>query len=340
MDMSCSRHSMDRRQALTVATGVAAGALLPLAPASRAAAAAPAQYRNPVIWQDFADIDIIRVGDTYYYSASTMHYSPGAPILRSYDLVNWEYRRSLGARPGLRRQATTSTAAVATSRASGRRRWPTGRATARSTGSAASTSTGPTSTPPPPSRDLDKQAHDDQQLLLRRRAARRRRRHHVRRVRQHARSAWPSCRADGRSQVRTQQVFTTPSSVGTLEGSRFYKRNGSYYIFLTRPANGQYILQVVERPVRPVQMRQVLLNLPGPISGGGVPHQGGLVQTQNGDWYYMAFVDAYPGGRVPALAPITWTADGWPSLQTRQRRAGAPRTPSRTCRTPPRRSRR
>ncbi|GFJ87713.1 hypothetical protein Prum_013550 [Phytohabitans rumicis] len=48
-------------------------------------------FNNPVLWQDFADIDIIRVGDAYYYSASTMHYSPGAPILRSYDLVNWEF---------------------------------------------------------------------------------------------------------------------------------------------------------------------------------------------------------------------------------------------------------
>src|SRR5687768_7035726 len=48
-------------------------------------------FTNPVVWQDFADGDIIRVGDAYYYSASTMHYSPGAPILRSYDLVNWEY---------------------------------------------------------------------------------------------------------------------------------------------------------------------------------------------------------------------------------------------------------
>src|SRR4029079_10588771 len=48
-------------------------------------------YGNPVIWQDFSDLDIIRVGNTYYSSASTMHYSPGAPILRSYDLVNWEY---------------------------------------------------------------------------------------------------------------------------------------------------------------------------------------------------------------------------------------------------------
>jgi len=63
-------------------------------------------------------------------------------------------------------------------------------------------------------------------------------------------------------------------------------------------------------------MRQLLLNLPGPVSGGGVPHQGGLVQTQNGVWYYMAFVDAFPGGRVPVLAPVTWTSDGWPVLQT------------------------
>ena len=48
-------------------------------------------YSNPVVWQDFADVDIIRVDDAYYMSASTMHYSPGAPVLRSYDLVNWEF---------------------------------------------------------------------------------------------------------------------------------------------------------------------------------------------------------------------------------------------------------
>ncbi|WP_189021555.1 cellulose binding domain-containing protein, partial [Micromonospora yangpuensis] len=48
-------------------------------------------FTNPVVWQDFADVDIIRVGDVYYMSASTMHYSPGAPVLRSYDLVNWEF---------------------------------------------------------------------------------------------------------------------------------------------------------------------------------------------------------------------------------------------------------
>lgn len=48
-------------------------------------------FSNPVLYQDLADVDIMRHNDAFYYSASTMHFSPGAPILRSYDLVNWEY---------------------------------------------------------------------------------------------------------------------------------------------------------------------------------------------------------------------------------------------------------
>lgn len=86
MNMSWPQQNLSRRRALTAATGLAVGALLPRG----AALAAASTYTNPVIWQDFADIDVIRVGDTYYASASTMHYSPGAPVLRSYDLVHWE----------------------------------------------------------------------------------------------------------------------------------------------------------------------------------------------------------------------------------------------------------
>lgn len=46
---------------------------------------------NPVINSDFPDPDIIRVGDTYYMASTTMHYMPGCDILRSYDLMNWEF---------------------------------------------------------------------------------------------------------------------------------------------------------------------------------------------------------------------------------------------------------
>ena len=46
-------------------------------------------YRNPVLWCDYSDPDVIRVGDTYYMTASSFNYVPGLPILTSVDLVNW-----------------------------------------------------------------------------------------------------------------------------------------------------------------------------------------------------------------------------------------------------------
>ena len=46
--------------------------------------------KNPVVYSDYPDPDIIRVGDTYYMASTTMHYMPGCDILRSYDLMNWE----------------------------------------------------------------------------------------------------------------------------------------------------------------------------------------------------------------------------------------------------------
>ena len=45
---------------------------------------------NPIIWADVPDEDIIRVGDTYYMVSTTMYFSPGAPIMKSKDLVSWE----------------------------------------------------------------------------------------------------------------------------------------------------------------------------------------------------------------------------------------------------------
>ena len=45
---------------------------------------------NPVIFADVPDMSMIRVGDTYYMSSTTMHMSPGVPIMKSNDLVNWQ----------------------------------------------------------------------------------------------------------------------------------------------------------------------------------------------------------------------------------------------------------
>jgi beta-xylosidase len=46
--------------------------------------------QNPIIYADVPDMSMIRVGNTYYMSSTTMHMSPGVPIMKSKDLVNWQ----------------------------------------------------------------------------------------------------------------------------------------------------------------------------------------------------------------------------------------------------------
>ena len=46
-------------------------------------------YKNPVIFADYSDPDVIRVGDTYFMTASSFHFTPGLPLLVSHDLVHW-----------------------------------------------------------------------------------------------------------------------------------------------------------------------------------------------------------------------------------------------------------
>lgn len=45
---------------------------------------------NPVIWADIPDISIVRADDKYYMSHTTMHMTPGVPIMESDDMVNWK----------------------------------------------------------------------------------------------------------------------------------------------------------------------------------------------------------------------------------------------------------
>jgi beta-xylosidase len=45
---------------------------------------------SPLVWADIPDLAVIRVGSTYYMSSTTMHLSPGLPIMKSTDLVNWQ----------------------------------------------------------------------------------------------------------------------------------------------------------------------------------------------------------------------------------------------------------
>lgn len=117
---------------------------------------------------------------------------------------------------------------------------------------------------------------------------------------------------DATSQVKNQMVF---NGSFYIEGSRFYKRDGSYYIFNTQPANAEGVLKG-STPWGSYTQKLLEKNIGNPLPQAGVPHQGGIVSTQKGDWYYMSFIDGYPAGRSPVLAPIKWDSDGWPVLQT------------------------
>ena len=100
-----------------------------------------------------------------------------------------------------------------------------------------------------------------------------------------------------------------------LEGARFYHIGDSYYIWLTKPADEQHVLKA-DNPWGPYSAHSVLERMASPIPNSGTPHQGAIVDTPNGDWYYMGFLDAYPLGRIPVLAPIEFDGNGIPQVVT------------------------
>lgn len=268
-------------------------------------------FNQPVLWEDLADLDVFRVGDKFYYSASTMHYSPGSPILQSSDLVNWEFighsvpSLDWGSKYDLQGgQAYVKGIWASTMRyraSTGTWYWIGCVEFSKTYVFTASSATGPwkqSSIIDTCYYDCGLLIDDDDTMYVAYGGTQ----IHVAQL-----------SSDGLSQVNTQQVFS--STVGSIEGSRFYKINGEYYIFNDLPANAEYVLKS-SSPWGPYTQKLFESNIVTPIPGGGIPHQGGIVDTPNGDWYYMAFVDSYPGGRVPVLAPITFGSDGFPVITT------------------------
>ncbi|KAI0191065.1 glycoside hydrolase family 43 protein [Astrocystis sublimbata] len=271
-------------------------------------------FTNPIIWEDLADLDIFRVDDAWYYTASTMHYSPGAPILRSYDLVNWEYISH--AVPSL--SWSSSYDLAGTSRAYVKGIWASTMRYRKSNGMwywigciefsktyvyTASSATGPWSlatTLDTCLYDCGLLVDDDDTMYV---------------AYGNSQLTVAELSSDAKRIVKSQVVYNTPGNIGTLEGSRMYKKDGQYYIFVTRPANQEWVLKA-SSPFGFYSIKVLADSVSPPVGGGGNPHQGGLVDTPDGKWYYAAFEDAYPGGRIPVLAPVTWGSDGFPVLTT------------------------
>jgi beta-xylosidase len=118
--------------------------------------------------------------------------------------------------------------------------------------------------------------------------------------------------SDGLSIFKTQQIFSSPSGFTSIEGNRMYKRNGIYYVLDDAPSQQATLIWKSTSPWGPWTEKTLNQGIAGPLAGGGTPHQGSLVETPTGNWYFMSFTWAYPSGRLPVLAPITWGSDGYP----------------------------
>ncbi|KAG9023004.1 hypothetical protein FS837_006050, partial [Tulasnella sp. UAMH 9824] len=272
-------------------------------------------FANPIKWEDLPDADIRRVGAAFYYSASTGHYFPGAFILRTYDFQNWAYvghsvptldfgsscsltggqAYGKGIRASFFGYHTTKTT------------WYWGGCidSAKSYIYSASDASGPWSRLTAINKcyyDCGLLIDDDGTMYV----------SYV-----YNNNIWVAQLAsDAKSEIKSQEVYVPPSNIGTLKGTRFFKRNGLYYILATDPATSEYILKAGS-VFGTYTIKTLASNLAPPIQGAGSPHRGAIVDSTSwtaGEWYYIALVDAYPGGRIPVIAPITWDSDDFPTL--------------------------
>ncbi|MBQ8049027.1 MAG: glycoside hydrolase 43 family protein [Bacteroidales bacterium] len=108
-------------------------------------------------------------------------------------------------------------------------------------------------------------------------------------------------------------VYDGHETQPTIEGTKFYKHNGDYYIF--SPAGGvptgwQVVLRS-KSPWGPYEERVVMAQGASETNG---PHQGAWIDTPDGEHWFMHFQDKDAYGRVVHLQPMEWTADGWPVI--------------------------
>ena len=96
----------------------------------------------------------------------------------------------------------------------------------------------------------------------------------------------------------------------TVEGPKVMKRDGWYYIFA--PAGGVtfgHQLCIRSRELYGPYECKVVLHQGDTLING--PHQGALVETVHGEEFFLHFQDLGPYGRICHLQPVTWK-DGWP----------------------------
>ncbi|MFN8242084.1 MAG: family 43 glycosylhydrolase [Bacteroidales bacterium] len=270
--------------------------------------------RNPIIFADVPDISIIRVGNSYYMSSTTMHMSPGVPIMKSEDLVNWNMvsyaYNTLGDNDALNLANGKN--------AYGKGSWASSlryhdgtfyvSTFSQTTGKTHIYSTKNILKGPWKENSFSPSFHDNtlffdddgrvyliygnKKLTL-----------------VELNSDLSGVKPGGINKVIIENAsLPSGNDSGLGEGSQLFKVDGKYYLFnITWPRGG---------------MRTVVIHraesITGPWTGRVVFQdkgvaQGGLVDTPDGRWFSYLFRDFGSVGRIPYLVPVKWE-DGWPVL--------------------------
>lgn len=281
-------------------------------------------YTNPILHADYSDPDVVRVGDDYYMTASSFTCTPGLPILHSKDLVNWDLVNY-----ALPKQVPLD---VFDKPQHGKGVWAPciryhneeyyiyypdpdfGIYMIKTKDPKAAWSEpvlvkgGRGLIDPTPLWD------DDGQVYLA--------------------YAFAGSRAgiksllviasmnDEGTKTNDDEVMIIDGHDGedTIEGPKFYKRNGYYYIFA--PAGGvatgwQTILRS-KSVFGPYEKKKVLHQGATDING---PHQGAWVETQTGEDWFIHFQDKGAYGRIVHMQPMHWEKD-WPVMGVNQSKDG------------------
>jgi beta-xylosidase len=273
-------------------------------------------YKNPVIFADYSDPDVIRVGDDFYMTASSFNCVPGLPVLHSKDLVNWkiighaiehfnderfdspQHGNGVWA-PSIRYHngwfwvfyGDPDAGIFMTRAKSPEGPWEPLHLVQEGKGLI----------------DTCPLWDDDGNAYIV--------------------HAWANSRAGIKSILTVNRmspdgtklldegtmVFDGRNGVQpTIEGPKFYKRNGYYYILA--PAGGvkegwQLALRS-NNVFGPYEVKRVLEQGSTNING---PHQGGWVELESGESWFLHFQDRGAYGRVVHLNPVRWV-DDWPLM--------------------------
>ena len=272
---------------------------------------------NPMLWADVPDPDVIRVGDTFYMVSTTMHLMPGAPIMKSKDLKNWEtvgyIFDKLTDSPKYDLSPTEGTVY-------GRGQWATslkyhkGKFYAlmapNEAGTMGNTYIFTADKAEGPWKVVSRMRHfhdcslffdDDDRVFV-----------------VYGTGEMMELKQDLSDVIEGthRQIFQREADeTGLLEGSRMIKHRGHYYLLMISHVyapghNRREVCYRADNIQGPYEKRTILES---PFGGFSYEAQGTIVDTEDGDWYAIIFQDRAGVGRVLTVMPCRWI-DGWPML--------------------------